>query len=250
MVDSIAGVVLAAGAGVRLRPLTRRRPKVLCPVGDRFLVDHALARFDGVTSSIAVNVHHHRDQLESHLAGRVHLSLEEPEALGTAGALAHLHGWIDGRAVLVVNGDTWCPTSVTLLVDGWDGERARILSPDAAPFGAATRLAGALLPWRDLAKLAPVPSGLYESVWRAADVANRLEVVTLPEGAAFVDCGTPADYLAANMAWSGGASVVGAGASVAGTVERCVVWPGSVVLAQEHLVGAIRYGDRQTVLVR
>ena len=44
MPDSLAAVVLAAGAGTRLRPLTRLRPKALCPVGDRPLVDHALDR--------------------------------------------------------------------------------------------------------------------------------------------------------------------------------------------------------------
>src|SRR5262245_33950264 len=103
MADSVAGVVLAAGAGTRLRPLTLVRPKVLCPVGDRALVDHALARFDGVTTSLAVNVHAGRDQVERHLTGRVHLSFEEPVALGTAGALAHMRDWIAGRPVLVAN---------------------------------------------------------------------------------------------------------------------------------------------------
>src|SRR3954465_14248755 len=107
MADSLAGVVLAAGGGERLRPLSRLRPKVLCPVGDRPLVDHALARFDGVTTAIAVNVHHGREQLDAPLAGRVHVSHEERQALGTAGALGLLKPWIDGRPVLVVNGDTW-----------------------------------------------------------------------------------------------------------------------------------------------
>src|SRR5690242_8490235 len=102
MADSIAGVVLGAGLGLRLRPLTSLRPKVLCPVGDRTLVDHALDRFDGVTGSLCVNVHHHRGMLENHLAGRVHLSIEEPQALGTAGALGLLRPWIAERPVLVV----------------------------------------------------------------------------------------------------------------------------------------------------
>ena len=66
--------MLAAGAGERLRPLTRLRPKPMCPLGDRPLVDHALERFVGVTDAVAVNVHNGRALLESHLAGRVHLS--------------------------------------------------------------------------------------------------------------------------------------------------------------------------------
>src|SRR5215213_9838644 len=98
MADSVAGVALGAGAGVRLRPLTLVRPKVLCPVGDRPLIDHAVARFDGTTTDVAVNVHHGRDLLERHLTARVdvpiHVAVEEPEALGTAGALAALREWI------------------------------------------------------------------------------------------------------------------------------------------------------------
>src|SRR5438270_12020626 len=152
MADSIAGVVLAAGAGLRLRPLTGIRPKALCPVGDRSLVDHALERFTGVTTSLAVNVHHHRSMLESHLAGRVHLSIEEPEALGTAGALGELREWIDHRPVLVVNADTYCPSSVGVLLDGWDGERVRVLIVGST-FGPSTPLAGCVLPWKEVAYL-------------------------------------------------------------------------------------------------
>src|ERR1700694_3483902 len=129
MADSIAGVVLGAGLGLRLKPLTLLRPKVLCPVGDLPLVDHALERFAGVTDALAVNVHHHRSLLESHLGGRVHLSIEEDAALGTAGGLGQLRDWIDHRPTLVVNGDTYCPSSVAPLLDGWDGERLRVLVP-------------------------------------------------------------------------------------------------------------------------
>jgi NDP-sugar pyrophosphorylase family protein len=250
MPDSIAGVVLAAGAGDRLRPLTRLRPKVLCPVGDALLVDHALARFDGVTTSVAVNVHHHRDQLEAHLYGRVHLSVEEPVALGTAGALGALREWVDGRSCLVANGDTWCPTSMDALVDGWDGERIRVLSPTPGPFGPKSAVAGALLPWSDVVALTPAPAGLYEASWGAAAEAGRVEVVALANGAPCIDCGTPAAYLAANLTWSGGESVIGAGAVVDGSVERSVVWPGAVVRRGERLVGAVRAHTRMTVLVR
>lgn len=230
------------------------RPKVLCPVGDAPLLDHALQRFDGVTAALAVNAHHHARQLEAHLerrvGDRVHLSLEDPVALGTAGALGALRGWIDGRPCLVANGDTWCPTSLRRLVEGWDGERIRVLSPSPGPLGPTTRVAGALLAWADVAGLLAEPAGLYEASWAPAAEAGRVEVVPLDADDRFFDCGTPADYLRANLAWSGGTSVVGAGAEVAGMLERSVVWPDAVVRAREHLVAAIRTNTQVTVLIR
>jgi hypothetical protein len=95
-----------------------------------------------------------------------------------------------------------------------------------------------------------VPSGLWEVSWRAAAEQGRIEALAVAPGTAFVDCGTPGAYLAANLAASGGESVIGAGAVVDGEVVRSVVWPGGVVHRGERLVDAIRAGDRTTVLVR
>ena len=241
---------MAAGAGERLRPLTRLRPKPMCPVGDRPLVDHALDRFKGVTDAVAVNVHHGRALLESHLAGRVHLSVEEAEPLGTAGAIGNLRDWISGRPTLIANGDTWCPSSMQLLLDGWDGERGRVLVHGATELDAHARVAGALVPWSVAKRLSPEPSGLYESSWRAAVADGALEVVTLPADEHCIDCGTAADYLRANLTWSGGESVVGPGAIIEGTIDECVVWPGAVVRSVERLRHAIRAHEHMTVIVR
>ena len=97
--DEVVGVVLAAGAGTRLRPLTSERPKALCPVGDVPLVDLALGRLSPLVGAVAVNVHHGRAAMEAHLADRpdVHLSLEEPVALGTAGAFGAAHRGVERR---------------------------------------------------------------------------------------------------------------------------------------------------------
>jgi hypothetical protein len=105
-----------------------------------------------------------------------------------------------------------------------------------------------LLPWAEVEALEVRPAGLYEVVWRPAHERGRLDVAH--HGGAFVDCGTPAGYLAANLAVSDGQSVIGPGARVDGTVEESVVWPGAVVRANEKLVRAIRANDRMTVLVR
>ncbi|CAN5655963.1 hypothetical protein BH20ACT2_BH20ACT2_06560 [soil metagenome] len=245
---SLVGVVLAAGVGTRLRPLTSRRPKALCPVGDCPLVDHAVDRLAPVTTAAAVNVHHGRRAMEEHLAGRVHLSVEEGGPLGTAGALGHLRGWLDGRPVLVTNVDAWAQPDLAGFVAGWDGERTRLLLAGVDELQPSSGVVAALMPWTEVAVLSSEPAGLYEISWRAAAGAGRLEVVR--HDGRFIDCGTPRDYLAANLDWSGGAPVVGAGARVRGTLLRSVVWPGAVVHRGEDLVDAIRLDDRFTVLVR
>ena len=245
----VCAVILAAGEGARLRPLTWVRPKPLCPVDGVPLVDHALDRARSATSAIAVNVHHARNAIEAHLGPRVHVSVEEPQALGTAGALGQLRPWIDGRPTLVLNSDTWCPGSLAAFVAGADGTRVRLAlaGPDER-LGHASRVAAALMPWPEVARLAPVPSGLYEASWRGLAAAGEIDVVRW-DGPC-LDCGTPARYLAANLAATGGTSVIGTGAEVDGEVVRSVIWPGARVRRKERLVDAVRAGDDVTVLVR
>lgn len=247
MADSLAGVVLAAGAGRRLEPLTHLRPKALCPVAGRPLIDLALARLSPVTSSVAVNLHHGADQLDAHLPASVHRSFEAPEALGTAGALGALRAWIDGRPVVVTNADAWLPTDLDLerFVSEWDGERVRLLcvdDPSRGDFGSLRYCGVALMPGRLVEVFEPVPSGLYEVCWRDEERAGRLDLVTT--SGPFVDCGTPAEYLRANLVATGGRSVVGTGATVGAGAElvRSVVWDGAVVEPGERLVDAVRAG--------
>jgi MurNAc alpha-1-phosphate uridylyltransferase len=212
------------------------------------LVDLALRRVAPYAADVAVNAHHGRAAMERHLGGRVHLSVEAPEALGTAGAIGRLRDWVDGRHILVANSDTWTDDDLAELVRGWDGERIRLLvvnEPARGDFG-RWRFAGvSLMPWSAVRLLEPLPSGLYEVCWRSAYADGRLDLA--PTGGRAIDCGTPADYLVANLAASGGRSVVGPGAVVDGTLERSVVWPGGRVHAGEHLVDAIRAGSTLTV---
>jgi GTP:adenosylcobinamide-phosphate guanylyltransferase len=242
--DGLVGVVLGAGAGSRLRPLTDVRPKPLCPVGDRTLLDRALERVAPHVARTAVNAHHHADQLVAALAGRdVHVSLEQPTALGTAGALGKLRDWVDGAAVLVSNSDAYYGDgdAVGELVAGWDGDRPRLLcvrAGAASDFGDLHYVGTALLPWWSVRDLAPVPSGLYEVSWRDLHVDGRLDLAVTRASA--VDCGTPGDYLRATMLASGGAAVVEPGAAVEGEVVRSVVWAGERVGPGERLVDAVR----------
>ena len=252
----MAGVVLAAGRGSRLAPLTRELPKPLCPVGSRALLDHAVDRLRPVCgddpTSLAVNLHHGAALIGSHLerdgwlAG-VFRSHERDRPLGTAGALGHLRAWLDGRAALVVNADAWTTAAPGALIDGWDGERPRVLVAGNG-FGPGAAVAAALVPWGVVAALPDGPAGLYELVWAPHDAAGSLDVVCCDDP--FVDCGTPARYLEANLRSSGGSSVIDPTASVAGLVERAVVWAGAEVAAGERLVAGVRTTAGQTVLIR
>lgn len=246
-------IVLAAGAGTRLGPLTHLRPKALCPVGDSTLLGLTLDRLAALGFSgadrIAVNAHHHADQIAAALGGRAHLSVEQPEALGTAGAVAALRDWVAGRDVLVCNADAYLDGGdASRLETGWSGERPRLLVVrDAArgDFG-DLRFAGmSLLPAAAAQRLEPTPTGLYEVVWRAAEARRELDLVRYD--GFFVDCGTPSDYLAANLHATGGKSVIGPGAVVEGRLTRSVVWPGGRVAAGEHLIESIRAEDGLTV---
>jgi len=254
--DDLVAVVLAAGAGTRLRPLSALLPKPLCPVGGVALVDLAIDRARSLTPHVAVNVHHGRTRIEAHLAGAIesgslHLSVEGPVALGTAGALGHLRDWIDGRPVLVVNADSWHRGDVGDFVAGWDRRCTRLLTVVDARRGTwgDRRYAGAaLLPWAEVARLPERPSGLWEASWRRLVPGIDLELAH--HGGAFFDCGTPGGYLAANLEASGGRSVVDGTAVVEGSVEATVVWPGARVELGEHLRRAVRATDGVTVLVR
>jgi NDP-sugar pyrophosphorylase family protein len=243
-VTDLVGVVLAAGAGTRLRPLTNALPKALCPVANVPLVDLAIGRVAPHVTQVAVNAHSHAELLTAHVRERAHVSLEEPIALGTAGALGLLRPWIAGRPVLVTNADAYLAGPLDELVDGWDGERVRVLvhaAPGLGDFGDDRYSGACLLPWRVVAGLEPEPTGLHEVVWRAMWDAGTLDVIR--SEAVFIDCGTPADYLRANLHASGGSSVIGPGAVVDGEVTRSVVWPGARVAAGERLVECIRAGD-------
>jgi MurNAc alpha-1-phosphate uridylyltransferase len=246
----LCGVVLAAGAGTRLRPLTDELPKALCPVGGRPLVDLALDRLAALgCTEVAVNVHAFPSLMTAHLEGRAFLSYESPVALGTAGALGALRPWIAGRATVVTNADAYLRGPLGSVLEGWSGSSIRLgvvqdlVLPD---FSGRWRYAGVcVMPWSDVAALSADPGGLYEVSWAAAERAGRLELV--PLAGPFVDCGSAADYLAANLLASGGETVVGEGAVVLGSAVRCVLWPGARVEAGETLTDAIRTASGLTV---
>ncbi|MBG0568152.1 nucleotidyltransferase family protein [Actinoplanes aureus] len=274
--SAVCGVVLAAGEGQRLRPLTESVPKALCPVGNLPLLDHALRRLAGAGLSgrgqVAVNAAYLAEQVVAHVGDRAHLSVEPDGPLGTSGGVGRMKDWIGGRGALVGNADAYLVDPVrepgkdiAALLEGWSGETVRMLTMPCRPGEtggfSGHRFAGfSLLPWRYIRDLTDEDSSLVRTVWRPAEAAGELELIGY-EGF-YLDTGTPADYLAANLhAAAGGSlidpsatvtgeiteSVVGAGAKVSGSVTRCVIWPGAVVSPGEALAGVIRAADGLTV---
>jgi NDP-sugar pyrophosphorylase family protein len=273
----VCAVVLSAGQGTRLRPITATLPKPLCPVGNVALLDRALARLaaHGLAGPdlVAVNTCYLAEAIESHVDGRAHLSREPgPPALGTSGALHQLRDWIGGRAVLAMNSDAYLSGNgrdLAPLLDGWTGRTVRVLTVPAGgsppEFPGEQRFAGAsLLPADLVAGLPPGPSELVLTLWRPAQRAGRLEVS--PYGFRYLDTGTPRDYLAANLDClprDGGSlvaadasvtgwvsrSVIGPQSRVAGSASRSVILPGATVSADEALVEAIRIGPDITLQV-
>ena len=125
-------MLLAAGLGTRMRPLTGATAKPLLPLAGRALLDHALDRLAAAgVEHVAVNAHWQADQVAAHLAGRVGVKvLREEELLETGGAVraALEHGALWDEPFYVVNGDSYwldgpTPTLARLAgaLDGQDG---------------------------------------------------------------------------------------------------------------------------------
>lgn len=105
-------MVLAAGLGTRMRPLTDDRPKALVEVAGRALIDHVLDRLaDAGVERAVVNVHWFADRLERHLAGRgrgpaIAVSDERAELLETGGGLKKAGPLLGVDPVFVANIDS------------------------------------------------------------------------------------------------------------------------------------------------
>jgi mannose-1-phosphate guanylyltransferase len=119
----VKAVLLAAGLGTRLRPLTDVTPKCLLRVGDRTLLDIWLDELARVgVDEVLLNTHHLADQVRAHVAARrsgptVRLS-HEPELLGSAGTLLANRDFVDGEDMfLAINADNLTDFDLGLLVD-------------------------------------------------------------------------------------------------------------------------------------
>lgn len=112
-------MILAAGRGQRLRPLTDHTPKPLLDVGGKSLLEYTLERLSAAGyREIVINLGHLGEQIPPRLGDgsrwgvRIHYSQEPPGALETAGGIRHALPWLcpddTDNPFLVVNGDLWC----------------------------------------------------------------------------------------------------------------------------------------------
>lgn len=126
-------MVMAAGLGKRMRPLTATRPKPLIEVAGRPLLDHVLDKLRAAgVEKVIVNVHYLPGSIEAHLAAKPHglqfaISDEREQLLETGGGLVKAAPMIDADPFLVVNSDNfWVDgpaDALKLLASHWDDER-------------------------------------------------------------------------------------------------------------------------------
>jgi MurNAc alpha-1-phosphate uridylyltransferase len=126
-------MIMAAGLGKRMRPLTATKPKPLIEVAGKPLLDHVLDRLRAAgVRKVVVNVHYLADAVEAHLASRKHgldvlISDERTLLMETGGGLIQAEPLIDCDPFLAINSDNlWVDgpaDTLKLLASHWDDER-------------------------------------------------------------------------------------------------------------------------------
>ena len=130
-------MIMAAGKGTRMMPLTADRPKPLVEVGGVALLDHVLDHLrDAGVGKIVVNAHYLADQVEAHLAAHatdfdVSISDERELLRDTGGGLVQALPMISDDPFICVNADNWWTNdgqnAIARLIAHWDAARMDVL---------------------------------------------------------------------------------------------------------------------------
>jgi mannose-1-phosphate guanylyltransferase len=270
----IRALVLAAGLGTRLRPLTLAVPKPLLPVRGVPILGNALARLAEVgCEAAAVNLHYLGDAIRRHFgdsySGLPLTWSEEPEVLGTLGALHPLREFLaPADLVLLVNGDSFCDWPFRELIDRHLANRWRstlLLTswPDPADFGGGVGIdrEGRILSLRAgvpergeavsryafagahvfspelLVDLKPGKSDIVGDLYVPMLAAGEA-IGSLVDGRPWHDMGTPRRFLDGTLeagTWISPRSSVDASA----TVVRSSIEPGAAVEAGARVEGCV-----------
>ncbi|HVJ52408.1 MAG TPA: nucleotidyltransferase family protein [Aliidongia sp.] len=135
MIRPRTAIVLAAGRGERLRPITDTLPKPLVRIGGRTLLDHALDRLEAAgVERVVVNVHYLGERITEHLAGRRSPEIvisAETESLETGGGIRNALPLLGAEPFFAVNGDSlWrdgATSALHRLADAFDPARHDIM---------------------------------------------------------------------------------------------------------------------------
>ncbi len=188
-------MVLAAGLGTRLRPVTETIPKPLIEINGRTLLDHAIDRLALVgVERVVVNVHYKAEMVAAQLARRDHPRIEishEPELLDTGGGVARALPLLDD-VFFVVNSDVF-----------WLDGKDRALQRLAAAFD-PERMDAILLLQRTVTAVGYEGSGDYLiDPWdaRIAAASARSRLFSSPASSCFTAVPSPA-FPTAFSRWS------------------------------------------------
>lgn len=252
-------MVLAAGFGTRLAPLTDELPKALCPIGDRPQIDHVLSHLSnaGVRRAV-VNVHHKADAFDEAWRAAQPLDVRlsrEDEILGTGGGIARAAALLGEGTVLLWNADILADVDVGALLEahrgtgrvatlavredargrvGIDGDRVvRLRDSRVAPETRTVEYLGVAVLSQELRERLPERGCLVGDALIPA-MSEGLEVGAFVHAGEFADTGSLEEYLAANLAWLAGHHVyIGKGA----TVEPGVSVKLSIIGSGAHVGG-------------
>lgn len=277
----MTALVLTAGLGTRLDPLTRLVAKAAVPLAGPTLIERVLAwlRRNGIRD-VVLNLHHKPETITAivgdgaHLGLRVRYSWEQP-LLGSAGGPRHALDLLGAGTFLIVNGDTVAEVPLAPLLQmhaqsGADVTMALVPNPAPHHYNGVRldlrRQVTAFVPAGDaavgswhfigiqavqasvFAALADgVPAESVAGLYRERLASRPGSLRGWPVGRPFVDVGTPADYLRGVLALKAGtpdASVIEAGATVdpSARVVRSVVWAAARVGAGATLEDCVVAG--------
>lgn len=219
-------MVLSAGHGTRLRPLSSFLAKPMVPLGDRPAIAHIVERVRAcVPARIVVNVHYRPDDVRVWASAEGVLVSEEEELLGTAGGVEHANHLLGDADVLVWNGDIVSDLDSRALVRAHETRRAdATLAVRSRPRGEGNvgmNADGRIVRLRaesfgeevsggDFVGVHVVGHALRTALPKEGCLVGDVYIPLLAGGgtlAAFVvdgefhDIGTIASYLAANRAW-------------------------------------------------
>jgi len=261
----LPALVLAAGLGTRLDPLTRLIAKAAVPLAGKTLLERSVERLrqQGVTD-VVINLHHRPETVTAILGDGTRAGLRvryswEPRILGSAGGPRRAVPLLDADRFLIVNGDTLCDVDLTAMVRDHIDNGAEVtmaVVPNLAPdhYNGIKldddRIVRSFVPrgqaqgtWHFIGvqivearvfdglpdgEPSETVAGIYRERLTAGTTSIRAYCIDLP----YVDVGTPRDYVAAALALADGRdNAIEAGARIdeRASLNRSVVWSRSSI---------------------